>query len=337
MIEFGYLSQGDISCYANCSNAHQKVKLVRDFLGGKIVSSSEIDSVATLCLAVSNEQGFLRAIYYSVLKRKQVVLFCWDPPGITLWDSHSVGLRIRQWCMRFLMSVAVLLSRGMILNLHPGFVERYLPRMIWRKIYAFPNGTTPRYNDEKVGGATKVFKRIVIACRVSAHKGCWQAADFFVKLHKRDPEISLVWIGGGEDKKIGEYILSQGVAEEKLVMTGDLPREKALPFVATGELALNTYENKPSLKWNYILKAPEFLHYGIPIVTRPLPGTCEYAIDGETALVYEKDEEVISRLIALLNDRKRLAEMSRNARRRSELYDWDLINKKIAAQIRKMI
>lgn len=358
----------NIRCYADCANARQKVSLVGEVLKGvilvpkgraslippeAIVKTYEIgrvpktligltmmvrslrSTIGAVCLPVSNEKTALDAISVALFSGVPTILFCWDPPGITVRDRNDILSCLRTLLIDKLLGLAIKCSKGMILNLHPKFVENRFPAQVQKKIHVFPNGTTLDKNREYLKKSTRMPKRFVVACRVNEHKGCWDVVEFFTKLYARDKEVSLVWIGGGNDQDVFRTMLDNGVSPENLIMPGDLPRDAALSYIATASFAINIYPNKPSLKWNYVLKGPEFLSFGLPIVTNDLPGICEYARDGETGIVFADGDidDAVERTLVVLGNQKIYERMRNNAFKLAEQYDWGLINSRIAEEI----
>jgi len=367
-----YLLLEDISCYADCSNARQKIRLVGETLKGVVFipkgrrdlippeakdgNFEEVDAphgilalvrflrarrgkLSGFGYAVSNETTFLKSIVLSLFSGVPTVLFCWDPPGVSVQNRRDIVSRFRIFAMDWLMALAVRCSKGMILNLHPGFLEGRFARSVQRKIFAFPNGTTIEKNLAYANAGKRVPKRFAVACRVNEQKGCWDVANYFVKLYQRDSEVSLVWIGGGKDREVYQYLLDKGVPDDHIVMPGDLPRDEALKYIATASWAINMYPDVPSLRWNYVLKAPEFLSFGLPIVTNDVPGIGEYAVDGETGVVFNSGvlDQAVEKTLNALRDGARHEKMCVAARERSLKYDWLLINRAIADRINALL
>ena len=201
------------------------------------------------------------------------------------------------------------------------------------KIHFFPDGTTYWKNRSIAEGIRKVPKRLALACRVSELKNCWYAAEFFVRLWKMDNDVSLVWIGGGLDREVFQYMVHHGVPADRLIMPGGIQRDEALPYLATATYGLNLYPDVESLKWNYLIKLPEFLSLGLPIISNDLPGSVEYVREGETGIVVpSRDmETAVRRTFELVNDPVRTEQMSMTAVRIALNYDWRKINDDMAS------
>ena len=147
-----------------------------------------------------------------------------------------------------------------------------------------------------------------------------------------DNEVSLVWIGGGLDHEVFQYMVEKGVPADRLFMPGDIGRDVALPYIATATYGLNLYPDTQNLKWNYLLKLPEFLSFGLPIISNNLPGSLEYVREGVTGIVVQcgNIKEAAERTYELINDPIRTKQMSENAIRLAQQYAWHEINSKMA-------
>ncbi len=364
-LPIAYSVMGDGMCYADNSNVRQRTRLVGESLGGilivppnepwrippeakgRVVEAPFAPKNAWQMLRlvryyrgkvrgwhfpVSNEQTFFTSMLLSLFSGVPIVLGCWDPPGGTLWDRQNIVARIRRPIMICLMNLAIRLSRGMLLVHHPGFWREKCSKRTMAKIHFFPDGTTYWKNRSIAEGVRKVPKRLALACRVSELKNCWYAADFFVRLWKMDNDVSLVWIGGGLDREVFQYMVDHGVPADRLIMPGNLQRDEALPYLATATYGLNLYPDVQYLKWNYLIKLPEFLSLGLPIISNNLPGSVEYVREGETGIVVpSRDmETAVRRTFELVNDPGRTEQMSANAVQMALNYDWRKINDEMA-------
>lgn len=360
-----YLIVAEASSYSRNANAYQKIRLVVDVMGGKIlipkecrqwvpsdyrdhkavvelnstrfapalyfnaiIFASKTDSV--LLLSVSNEVSLFWAWVCSWFR--SVILFCWDPPGVSRRDETQFLSRFRCWLMDILTSWAVRCSKGLAMNLHPGFSNRF-GKSVREKIWHFPNGTDVAYNQKCAEGVEHVPYRLAVNSSFSTNKGCWNIARIYVDLWKKNHLVSLIWVGAGTEREaISRYFCENGIPEGSFEL-GFFDHRSAIGKLAAGSMALCMYEDIPSLRWNYILKAPEFLSLGIPIVAPRLPGVSQYVMDGSNGYLYGKEEEVVDVIMACLPNRERIDELSRSALKIAEVFDWTDINATIAEKI----
>ncbi|MEG2415344.1 MAG: glycosyltransferase, partial [Kiritimatiellia bacterium] len=285
------------------------------------------------CFSPSNEMTFLGVFLASLIFRMKYVLFCWDPPGVSVRDRADWLSRFRCWVMDILFTVTAKRSKGVILNLHPEFCERRFSETVRKKFYPFPNGTRVVENQNlMVPPKDRIEKRIAVNSALSIEKGCWDIAHFFVRLWIHDPKVSLVWIGSGRERdSILNYFKSEGVPMDVVDVTGQLPHAEALEKLSTGSLAVIAYGDLPSLRWNYVLKAPEFLSLGCPIVSVRLPGVSTYIEEGETGVLFTPGDwnEAFEKTVALLDSPERIVQMRVKCLEVAKQFDWDTINQQI--------
>ncbi len=106
-------------------------------------------------------------------------------------------------------------------------------------------------------------------------------------------------------------------------------------ILASGSIALNAYPDNPSLHWNYVLKAPEFLSLGLPVVSPDMPGVRAYVVENETGLFFKPGDwdAAFERLRNLIGNPDEVARMRMNCLNSANQFDWDVINEQIAAFI----
>lgn len=373
ILPVAYPVMESVMCYSDCSNMRQRIRLVGESLNGvlivppgagrttlppeatgkvweapfvptnlfklvKLVRSYR-GKISAWHHPVSNEVTFFRGFVLSLFSGVPIILGCWDPPANVVWNKHDLFSKFRQWVLKRAMNLSIAHTAGSIITHHPGFWESKCSMRALRKIHFFPDGTTYWKNRAAAEGKTPVHKRFALACRVSELKGCWQIAEYFIKLYQVDHEVSLVWIGGGKEKEVRQYMIDHGVPGDLLIMPGNLEREETLPNLVTASYSLNLYPPVESLRWNYLIKSPEALSLGQPIITYDLPGSLEYAREGVTGIVvpYDDVDEAVRRTVALINDPETSAHMRQNALDLAPTYDWHKINDDMAVCIREIL
>ena len=287
-------------------------------------------------VAPSNEMSFLACWIAECFSRKPFVLFCWDPPGVSVRDRQDVFSKLRCRLMDFLMGHAVLHSEQMILNLHPDFLSGRFTAKERQKVVTFPNGTLVDVNAANVHGVEKVLHRIAVNSKFEAAKGCFEMAQLFVAIRKRITDASMVWTGDGCDReKVLRMLREAGIPDNAIIAPGRIPQREAMRMLATAQLAVNSYEDVPSLRWNYVLKIPEFQSIGVPVVSVDLPGAREYIKDGVNGLLITTKRLIESqdRIVNLLNDADHCQNLAKSAFESVRDYDWMIINSSIAKTI----
>lgn len=341
--------------YTRSANAYQKMALVTGPLGGRVIvepsaregmpeefggrwiDAASVRRDAIICRAPSNEKSFLRT-WWKAIRGERQVLFCWDPPGVTRRDSKELLWKLRCWLLDVLQAMCIRRSVCTVMNLHPGFMDRRFSKKTQAMVRCFPNGTCVRHN-RQIGVGERCRCRVVVNNAFWKEKNCYVVAKLLIGIKKRVPEMSIVWIGhGGETENVRKLLRDNGFAAEDIVHLGKSAHDETLRLIASASVALNAYPDVPSLRWNYVLKIPEFMSMGVPVVSVDLPGAREYVRDGKDGYLFGPgdDSAAVDVMVRLLQNENLRAEMSRSAYARAEEYDWRKINDQIAAWIREM-
>jgi len=285
-----------------------------------------------LLLSVSNEMAFLGAIVAAGWT--SVWLFCWDPPGVSLWNRKDLLSRVRCRLMVWLMTCAVRRSNGLILNLHGGFADRFL-KEVRSKVHVYRNGTDVRHNRACAEGVAHVPWRIAINGAFADGKGCREHVALFKRIWRQNNRASLVWVGQGDCERVRAQLIADGIPSTSFTL-GMFPLDESLRLLASASVAVCLYPDLPSWRWNFILKAPEFLSMGIPIVAYGLPGLSAYVKEGVSGfLLPPSDFEGACKAVAgLLNDASRLESMRKMIVQESDELDWQAVNQRIANLLR---
>lgn len=285
--------------------------------------------------SVSNEFALFGIIAASLLLHIKYALFCWDPPGVSILNRSDAFSRLRCRILDLFFSVAANRSECVILNLQRGFLEGRFPKKICSKFIPFPNGTQFARNRAVTEGIEHVPFRIGINGAFTEDKGCREAAELFVSCWRKDARLSLVWTGVGGDAEIVRRIFRDaGIPDSSWEVFQDCGHENALRHLRTASVALNPYRNVPSLRWNYVLKIPEFLSLGIPVVTLDAPGVREYASEG--VILVQNLENAAAEITALFADEEHLGKVQEACVAKARCYDWDRLNGEIAHVLRQV-
>lgn len=286
-------------------------------------------------LPVSNETSIFSSLLLGCFGAS-LWLTTWDPPGVGVRDRQDRLSRMRCKMMDWLLCVSLRKAKGLILNLHPGFCEGKISKQLMPKVHTFINGTCVAHCKEIARLACKVQGRVGINAQVEIGKGCNELRDVIIGVCRKNENVSVVWIGGGSQfNRILSEIRSAGLGEDRVTMTGPTKHDEALKYLATSSLGLNFYRDVPSLRWNYVLKAPEFLSLGVPLVTTRSPGVEVYITDGLNGVVTKSRDvsDVSEAILSTIATPDKILRMAESASCSAEQFSWDAINKQIASAI----
>lgn len=365
---YGYVMTGDATRYSKNANAYQKLRLTVETLGGCIFvprgqaawcpedfhrAVVELPVSATggklgllqfrmmraakgrvdrLICAPSNEPNFLACAFGAMILRCRYIFCCWDPPGITLHNRTDCLGKLRAWLMKRLFVIAVRHADCVVQNLHSGFLDGWLPQRLRAKVHVFPNGTRCADNHRAAEGVERIRGRVGVNGAFVASKGCWTIARIFYRLWLADHTRSLVWIGAGTDHEaVLRWFAEQGIPQSAVIAPGMVSNEEVMRLLATCELALNAYDNLPSWRWNYVLKIPEFLSLGLPVVTSATLGAASYITESAAGATFPPgDEKAAAEELEALLSSEQLLQWQTRCRELAQTYDWGAINQRIA-------
>lgn len=359
---FVYPGGGDMR-FSKSANVYQKRKLVAENLHGIFLAKKgtktwpEFEPAMRTklpryvkpiyCDGPSNEVGFIKTILQRIFLWRRSVLFCWDPPGIFWRDRKDWLARFRCWVLNQLQSAAIMCSRVTIFNLHRGFAEANLWRCAVKRCEFFPNGVCLEERLRAVEGIAHVPHRLAINNAFMRGKGCFFVADVLSKLKQKIPGLSIAWVGAdcGDREAVRDRLQVAGFDfAREVVHFGPAGFDESAKVLATASVALNAYPDVPSLRWNYVLKIPEFLAYGLRVVSADLPGSASYGT--ETFRAGDVDDAV-AKLVAAFNSSSMPLETEKASKHLNlqtskplslsslSQWDWQAINHLIAEKVRK--
>ena len=153
----------------------------------------------------------------------------------------------------------------------------------------------------------------------------------FVRLFsKRCPKGLLLVVGesyGGEREKVAREIEREGLSDF-VRFTGWVEREKLRDYLSPGEVAIYPMADTDFNRAKCSAKLIELMAMGKPIVASPVGEVCTYIKDGESGLLAKNIEEMVEKVIELLEDREKAGKIGEGARRLLyNNFSWDkLVN-----------
>lgn len=144
--------------------------------------------------------------------------------------------------------------------------------------------------------------------------------DFLVRVLslvvKTKPEVKLYLVGKGESNEDEAAIQAEihrlGL-EESVVMTGHLPREKAMQYAKEANVCVSPFAPIPILKSTSPTKLVEYLALGKPVVANDHPEQRQIIEESGAGICVGWDErEFADAILRLLGDEELCEEMSKN-------------------------
>lgn len=181
----------------------------------------------------------------------------------------------------------------------------------WRKIFVSRCGIEPDGLPQKPLKLPGSMLQVVCVGRLSTEKGQLGLVEAFAIVATQTPEVRLVIVGDGPDRRHVEMAIRNRRLEDKVILTGAVAEQEALARIAAADLfAL------PSLMEGIPLVLMEAMALEVPVVAPRLTGIPELVEHDVNGLLYSPGNwnemaEQISSLLANPGLRDRLARQGR--------------------------
>ena len=201
------------------------------------------------------------------------------------------------------------------------------------KVHYLPNGTRIPFGEASLRYALAspndiglLGKRIVLLYTRFTECLLKDIVDFVRLFSKRCPEGVLLVVGesyGGEREKVAREIEREGLSDF-VRFTGWVEREKLRDYLSPGEVAIYPMADTDFNRAKCSAKLIELMAMGKPIVASPVGEVLTYIRDGESGILAKNIEEMVEKVVELLEDSEKAGKIGEGARRL--LYDnfnWD--------------
>lgn len=267
-------------------------------------------------------------------------VFCWDPPALSWRDQENKFSRLVIGCVDLIFRRFVRDADRLVLNCHLGLLEEIGVRPRQDQLIPMYNGFSqwPEYSD--AGYETDDPWCIGVLSNMAEAKGVNIVLEAFVLLAETYPLLRMLWIG--EVSTETRAMIQKRLQQEKIqlarfTMHGRLEQSEAFRRLLECGVVLHPYLAAPSLKWNYPLKLVEYMSMGRAIVAADLPGVRAYIVNDENGLLFHAGStNDLSRILKkILGNRQEQIRLGKRAKCDAEKFQWSVLNKKLAADLRK--
>ena len=186
------------------------------------------------------------------------------------------------------------------------------------------NAVTPEYINLELNIVRK--RNVITIGGIRPQKDPKNFAKIVMEILKKDKTISFTWIGDGDD--VSKKILIDAGVE----VTGWIDANNVRKKLLNSTLYLST------AKWEGMpISILEALACGLPTIAFNCPGNADIIKNREIGYVFDNNDEAIKKLLSLINDEKKIYDMSLNAHRIiNEYFNLDRYNKEINDIIKKV-
>ena len=156
--------------------------------------------------------------------------------------------------------------------------------------------------------------------RLKKYKSVEHLLHAFSRLLKEKPDLKLVIVGEGDNRKALEQLASELHVTQNLQFTGFVSEQQKVEYLQQVWFAVNT-----SSKEGWGLTVIEANACGTTVVASNVPGLRDAVKDGETGLLYEfgNIDDLTAKIRTLLDDAPKRRELATKAFAWAGTFDWD--------------
>ena len=167
---------------------------------------------------------------------------------------------------------------------------------------------------------------LVMVTRLSKEKNVIEILNFLPGLLQALPEVQLLIVGDGPDRKRLESFCSRNHLSRHVHFTGRIPPEDVYRYYDMGDLfvSASTFELH---SMSYL----EAMACGLPLVCREDASLLGVLEDGNNGFIYRNEQEFITGVSEILKDRRLREQMGRQSRHRAEMFSDQLFVERTCA------
>lgn len=184
-----------------------------------------------------------------------------------------------------------------------------VPNSINTKLFTPVSGNTEKNNLKKSFGING--QSLIYMGRLSYEKSVEQIIKAFPLMLKEKPELKLMIVGDGPDRKKLEKMARELKVYDKIIFTGYLYGEKLADSLKANDLFITASKSE-----NMPVSVLEAMSAGLPVVTVKEKGLAEIIFDGENGFFAKTDnpEDIAKKVLSILSDKILLEKFSKKSR-----------------------
>jgi glycosyltransferase involved in cell wall biosynthesis len=208
---------------------------------------------------------------------------------------------------------------------------RLLPCGVDTSMFSPGSRSTSLLSRWNIGGTDPV---ILFMGTIYRFSGLDRVIADFPRVLKRHPQTKLLVVGWGEDEERLKRLAIERQVSANVIFTGLQPYSLLPDIIRASDICINPFELNAITRDILPNKVFQYLACGKPLVATRLPGTEPFLPGEDEGVVYTPQDEVVDRLLELIDDPNRRRRLGENAAAAvQQKYDW----KKIAQQMVDMI
>lgn len=242
------------------------------------------------------------------------------PAALYVYWMEKLGVALARWKKIPLMVVSQSTELEMLKH---GYRKEYISfayNCVDHEIHSLPA------NPQKYHHAIGYFGRL------KKYKSVDHLLQAFVRVKLIIPDVKLFIIGDGDYRQALESLANALGISESVKFTGYVSEEEKVILLRQMQFMVNT-----SAKEGWGLTVVEANACGTPVIGSNVPGLRDAIKDNETGLLYEYGNiaQLSEKMILLLNDDKRLAQLTEGAVTWAKTFDWNVVAQQTVEILKK--
>ena len=161
----------------------------------------------------------------------------------------------------------------------------------------------------------------------------WASVEKIIKAAKILEKNDLIFyiVGTGSDEPRIRHIIKQ-YNLKNVILTGQVPITRAYKYISNSQILLSPFPKSIALAIACPIKLLEYMAFGKPIVTDGVGEIPLMLKKEKAASVSNPDDEqdFIRKIEILVNDKKLRTQISKNAKKLSQIFSWDRQSRNLA-------
>lgn len=167
--------------------------------------------------------------------------------------------------------------------------------------------------------------------RIKKYKRVNMLVDVFRKVHKINPRVRLVIAGWGSEAPFISDFVMKNKLRKSIDIIGPVNEHEKAELYAKSWIFVN-----PSLHEGWGISVIEANAYKTPAIGFKVPGLSDSIVDGKTGYLCSNEEDMINKILYIIENNKIREELSYDAFLWSKKFDWNVSAKKGQRLIEKI-
>ena len=153
---------------------------------------------------------------------------------------------------------------------------------------------------------------------------------------KKIPEVKFLLIGGGPELDNLQKIVKDYNIDKNVEFRNWVERKKIINFLSEASIGIGPLRSTTVTKDALPIKVLEYMAASLPIIAQKNTLPHSVLIDGENGFFVSNEEELVTKIVYLLENEQKSKEMGLKSREIVSNFDWKLIASKIIDEYKNL-